>query len=43
MNEADTRARLIDPKLTESGWDVVEDSRYTESIILLLEEFRVVE
>ena len=27
MNEADTRARLIDPKLTESGWDVVEDSR----------------
>ncbi len=27
MNEADTRARLIDPKLIESGWDVVEDSR----------------
>ena len=27
MNEADDRASLIDPKLTESGWDVVEDSR----------------
>lgn len=27
MNEADTRAQLIDPKLTESGWGVVEGSK----------------
>lgn len=27
MNEAETRAQLIDPKLRESGWGVVEGSR----------------
>lgn len=27
MNEAETRAELIDPKLTQSGWGVVEGSR----------------
>jgi len=27
MNEAETRAELIDPKLKESGWGVVEDSK----------------
>lgn len=27
MNEADTRAELIDPKLRESGWGIVEDSK----------------
>ena len=27
MNEAETRAELIDPKLKESGWGVVEDAR----------------
>ena len=27
MNEAETRAELIDPKLTASGWGVVEGSR----------------
>ena len=27
MNEADTRANLIDPKLTASGWGVVEGSK----------------
>ena len=27
MNEAETRAELIDPKLVEAGWGVVEDSR----------------
>jgi type I restriction enzyme, R subunit len=27
MNEAETRAELIDPKLKASGWGVVEDSR----------------
>ena len=27
MNEAETRAELIDPKLTTCGWGVVEDSK----------------
>jgi len=27
MNEADTRAELIDPMLKESGWGVIEDSK----------------
>lgn len=27
MNEAETRAELIDPKLKESGWGVVEESK----------------
>jgi type I restriction enzyme, R subunit len=27
MNEAETRAELIDPKLKESGWGVIEDSK----------------
>lgn len=27
MNEAETRAEQIDPKLTASGWGVVEDSK----------------
>lgn len=27
MNEADTRAKLIDPRLKASGWDVVEGSK----------------
>jgi len=27
MNEAETRAELIDPKLKASGWGVVEGSR----------------
>ena len=27
MNEAETRAELIDPKLTASGWGVVEGSK----------------
>ena len=27
MNEAETRAELIDPKLKESGWGIVEDSK----------------
>jgi type I restriction enzyme R subunit len=27
MNEAETRAELIDPKLRESGWGVVEGSK----------------
>jgi type I restriction enzyme R subunit len=27
MNEAETRAELIDPKLHESGWGVVEGTK----------------
>ena len=27
MNEAETRAELIDPKLKEAGWGVVEDTK----------------
>jgi type I restriction enzyme R subunit len=27
MNEAETRAELIDPKLKEAGWGVIEDSK----------------
>jgi type I restriction enzyme R subunit len=27
MNEAETRAELIDPKLLASGWGVVADSK----------------
>src|SRR4030042_2195361 len=27
MNEAETRAELIDPKLKESGWGVIEGSK----------------
>src|SRR5665648_240121 len=27
MNEAETRAELIDPKLKDSGWGVIEDSK----------------
>lgn len=34
MNEADTRAELIDPKLKASGWGVVEGSR-------VLREYRI--
>ncbi|MGL4393315.1 MAG: EcoAI/FtnUII family type I restriction enzme subunit R [Fusobacteriaceae bacterium] len=34
MNEADTRAQLIDPKLSASGWGVVDDSK-------ILREFNI--
>jgi type I restriction enzyme R subunit len=34
MNEAETRAEYIDPKLKESGWGVVEDTK-------VLREFRI--
>jgi type I restriction enzyme R subunit len=27
MNEAETRAELIDPKLKEGGWGVIEDTK----------------
>ncbi len=34
MNEADTRAELIEPQLRQSGWGVVEDSK-------ILREYRI--
>jgi len=36
MNEAETRAELIDPKLKESGWGVIEGSK-------ILREYRISE
>ena len=33
MNEAETRAELIDPALREAGWGVVEDSRVRREMI----------
>ncbi|SDE56452.1 EcoAI/FtnUII family type I restriction enzme subunit R [Desulfuromonas thiophila] len=35
MNEADTRAELIDPALKASGWGVVEGSRVRREVITL--------
>ena len=36
LNEADTRAELIDPALTEAGWGVVEASRVRREVITLV-------
>ncbi|MBE9057716.1 type I restriction endonuclease subunit R [Sphaerospermopsis sp. LEGE 08334] len=33
MNEAETRAELIDPALTAAGWGVVENSRIRREVI----------
>lgn len=33
MNEAETRAELIDPALREAGWGVVEGSRVRREVI----------
>jgi len=35
MNEAETRAELIDPALKVAGWGVVEDSRIRREVITL--------
>lgn len=35
MNEADTRAELVDPKLREIGWGSVEKSRINREVITL--------
>ena len=35
MNEAETRAELIDPALKEAGWGVVQDSRVRREQITL--------
>ena len=34
MNEAETRAELIDPKLAESGWGIIEGSRVLREHII---------
>jgi superfamily II DNA or RNA helicase/predicted GIY-YIG superfamily endonuclease len=36
MNEADTRAQLIDPKLLEAGWGVIEDSKILREYIITI-------
>ncbi len=36
MNEAETRAELIDPKLKEAGWGVVEDSKILREYIITI-------
>ncbi len=33
MNEAETRAELIDPALKEAGWGVVDGSRVRREVI----------
>ena len=35
MNEAETRAELIDPALTKAGWGVIEGSRVRREVITL--------
>ncbi len=35
MNEAETRAELIDPALKEADWGVVEGSRVRREVITL--------
>ena len=35
MNEAETRAELIDPALKEAGWGVVDGSRVRREVITL--------
>jgi len=35
MNEAETRAELIDPALREAGWGVVDASRVGREVITL--------
>jgi type I restriction enzyme R subunit len=35
MNEAETRAELIDPRLKEAGWGVIEASRVRREVITL--------
>jgi type I restriction enzyme R subunit len=35
MNEAETRAELIDPALAAAGWGVVEGSRIRREVITL--------
>ncbi len=35
LNEAETRAELIDPALTEAGWGKVDQSRIRREVITL--------
>ena len=34
MNESETRAELIDPKLREAGWGVVEQTKILREFII---------
>ena len=34
MNEADTRAELIDPALKQAGWNVVENSKISREVVI---------
>jgi len=36
MNEAETRAELIDPKLKEAGWGIVEDSKILREYVITI-------
>ena len=36
MSEQDTRRQLIDPKLREAGWEVVEGSKSLQKDTLLM-------
>ena len=40
MNEAETRAELIDPKLKLSGWGVVEGSKVPREYPITAGKFR---
>jgi hypothetical protein len=40
MNEAETRAELIDPALKAAGWGVVEASRVRREVITLVRQQR---
>ena len=41
MNEADTRAELIDPKLKDSGWGVITDSKIMREFSITAGRIRV--
>jgi len=39
MNEAETRAELIDPALKEAGWGVIEGSKINREVITLFPKY----
>ena len=41
MNEAETRAELIDPKLKAAGWGVVEGSRILRERLAQITDGRI--
>ena len=40
MNESETRAELIDPKLKDAGWGVVEDTKVHREFHIGLVRFK---